>query len=247
VTEVPGFTHYAPGSRTTADWARELFRPGPYSATGVSTSTCTPQPTTRADGNIHVELVDLQDLPDGFDCLQGTGVTTQTMRLYLGDRLLGTADSSVADFAVPTGPGSGPYRLTYDEATSAIPVSTSTSTTWTFRSAAPAGVRLVRLPLLTIGYDLPLNLDNHPDGDTAVLTVARVAGSGSAPVTGLRLWTSTDGGATWAAAPIHALGAGRYAVTLPHVAAGQAVSLRAEAADAGGSAVDQTVIDAYHG
>jgi hypothetical protein len=111
----------------------------------------------------------------------------------------------------------------------------------------PVGPSLHRLPLLTVNYDLPLGLDNHPDGDTAILTASRVAGSGSASVKELRLWTSADGGTTWTAAPVHALGGGRYAATLPHVAAGQAVSLRVQASDAGGSGIDQTIITAYRG
>lgn len=245
VTEIPGFTHYAPGAKSSADWAREVFRPGPYSATALSTSGCAPQPSTRARGNIHVELVDLQDLPDGYDCNQGSGLTTQTMQLSRNGKLLGTADSNIGDFAVPA--DTGTYQLKYDESTSAIPVSSSTSTTWTFRSVLPTGTDISHLPLLTVGYDLPFNLDDHPDGETAVLNVARVAGSGTAQVTGLRLWTSTDGGTTWSAAPVHALGGGRYAATLPHAAAGQAVSLRVKASDAGGSAIDQTIITAYHG
>jgi hypothetical protein len=245
VTEIPGFTHYAPGSKTTADWAKQVFRPGPYSGTVLSVSACAPQPSTRAAGNIHVELVDLQDLPDGYDCLGLFNPTSQTMRLYHGGALLGTVNSSIADFAVPAGPGD--YRLVYDESTTAIPVSTQTSTTWTFHSSMPVGPSLHRLPLLTVNYDLPLGLDNHPDGDTAILTASRVAGSGSASVKELRLWTSADGGTTWTAAPVHALGGGRYAATLPHVAAGQAVSLRVQASDAGGSGIDQTIITAYRG
>ena len=31
-------------------------------------SFCAPGPTTRAPGNIHVEMVDLRDLTDGFGC-----------------------------------------------------------------------------------------------------------------------------------------------------------------------------------
>ncbi|HZP54701.1 MAG TPA: hypothetical protein VFB40_26215, partial [Actinocrinis sp.] len=198
VTEIPGFTHYAPGSKRAAEWAKQVFRPGPYSGTELSESACAPQPSTRAAGNIHVELVDLQNLADGYDCLGLFGATTEAMRLYHGADLLGTAASSVADFAVPAGPGT--YRLVYDESTAAIPVSTQTSTTWTFHSSAPVGPKLRRIPLLTIDYDLPLGLDDHPDGDTAILTASRVAGSGSAPVKELRLWTSTDGGATWISA-----------------------------------------------
>jgi hypothetical protein len=68
--------------------------PGPYSATAVSLSGCAPPPTTRSRGEIAVDLVDLQDLPDGFDCLAGdplwTPATSRTMRLYRDGRLIGS-------------------------------------------------------------------------------------------------------------------------------------------------------------
>ncbi|MBV9853232.1 MAG: S8 family serine peptidase [Streptosporangiaceae bacterium] len=251
--EVPGFEHYAPGSRRTADWARQPFRPGPYSATGLSLSYCAPQPTTRSRGDIHVELVDLQDLPDGYDCLGGpNGVipwlaaTSRTMRLYRDGRLAGSAGSSVADFTVPAAAAS--YRLTYaDNTSAALPVSTQTTTTWTFRSAAPAGLAPVRIPLLVVNYDLPLGLDNRPDGGTAVLSVTRIAGTPPARVTGLKAWTSTDNGKSWQLAAVHPLGGGRYSFTPPHAAPGQAVSLRVRAADTGGSGIDQTIMTAYRG
>lgn len=168
------------------------------------------------------------------------------MRLYRGSHLIGTTRGSVGTFTVP--PQAATYRLTYaDDVAQVLPVSTRTSTTWTFRSAAPAGSAQVELPLLLVRYHLPLNLDNHPDGGTAVLTVTRVAGTPRAKVLGLRLWTSVDGGTTWQAAPVRALGNGQFAATLPHVQAGQGVSLRVAASDAGGSKIDQTIITAYHG
>src|SRR5450755_4431105 len=249
VIEIPRFARLAPGSRQSASWVRQPFAPGPYSATAMSTSLCAPQATTRRRGDIHVGLTDLQDLPDGFDCLTAIGAltsTSRTMRLYRGSHLAGTGHSPVADFTVPA--TSASYRLSYvDNTAGVLPVSTRTATTWAFRSAPPAGLGAARIPLLLVSYDLPLNLDNHPDGDTAVLTVARVAGTPAARVTGLRLWTSTTQGKTWHAAPVRALGSGRYAVTLPRATAGQSVSLRAWAADTGGSSIDQTIITAYRG
>jgi subtilisin family serine protease len=250
VTEVPEFQHYAPGSRQTADWVREPLRPGPYSATQLSVSDCAPQPTSRSRGYIHVELVDLQNLPDGYDCLAGwvpwLTATSRTMRLYQNNQLIGESGFSFADFTVPAAAAS--YRLTYIDNTSAVlPVSTQTTTTWTFRSAAPAGLGAVRIPLLVVGYDLPLDLHNHPDGSTAVLSAAPVAGTPSSRITGLRAWTSTDNGRTWQAAAVRSLGGGRYSAALPHAAAGQTVSLRVSATDAAGSGIDQTIIAAYHG
>lgn len=245
----PGFASYAPGSVRTADWARQPFRPGPYSDTEVTDNFCAPLASTRSRGDIHVELTDLQDFTDGSDCLTGfapwESATSRVMRLYRGGSLIGTSDSSVADFTVPA--ATAAFRLTYDDHTSAVlPVSTQTRTAWTFRSAAPAGLSAARLPLLLVSYDLPLGLRNHPDGHTATITVARVAGTPAATVTGMRMWTSADSGRTWQPAPVRSLGDGRYAATLPDAAHGQAVSLRVQAADSGGSAIDQTIITAYH-
>lgn len=46
---------------------------------------------------------------------------------------------------------------------------------------------------------------------------------------------------------MRALGNGEFAATLPHVPAGQGVSLRVRASDARRSGIDQTIITAYHG
>jgi hypothetical protein len=253
VTEVPGFTSYAPGSEHVLDWVREPFVPGPYSG-APSVSFCAPLPTSRVRGYIYADLVDLQDLPDGFDCLGGfapepfwAAGTSRIMHLYLGSRLIGTTHNSFGMFSVPQ--RAGTYHLTYSTSIGQVlPVSTSTATTWTFRSAAPAGTgHQVHIPLLLVRYHLPLNLNNQPDGSTAILTATRVAGTPRAKVTSLRLWTSVDGGKTWQAAPVRPMGDGKFAVTLPTVTAGVGVSLRVAATDAGGSAIDQTIITAYHG
>jgi hypothetical protein len=252
VTEVPGFRQYTPGSTQAADWGREPFRPGPYSGTVATTSDCAPAPVTRSRSRIHVELTDLQNLPDGFDCLNLVGditpwptVTSRTMSLYSGGHLVGTQSLSDADFPVPATTAS--YRLTYtDDTSAALPVSTRTSTSWTFRSSPPAGDATARLPLLLVNYQLPLDLTNHQDSDTATLTIAPVAGTPAAAITSARMWTSTDGGRTWVASAIQSLGGGQFSASLPQAASGQAVSLRVTASDADGSGIDQTIITAYH-
>jgi hypothetical protein len=66
-------------------------------------------------------------------------------------------------------------------------------------------------------------------------------------VTGFSLWTSLDNGKTWQAARVHRLGGSRFAATLPQAASGQAVALRVQATDAGGSGIDQTIMTAYAG
>jgi subtilisin family serine protease len=245
VTEIP-LRKYTPGSTQTSEWVRQPFRPGPYSATGTTPSFCTPGASTRSRGNIHVELVDLQDLTDGFDCLtdmpEWDALSTRTMKLYAGDTLEGTIDRSHGDFSVPA--TAETYRLNYAvDASQALPISTKTSTQWTFHSDPVEE----RLPLLLVDYRLPLDLLNHPNGDTATFTVSRVAGATTAKATGLKLWTSLDDGATWQAADVSAAAGGKYTATLPHAGKGQAVSLRVRASDSGGGAIDQTIIRAYFG
>ena len=249
--ERPGLIRYAPGSQHTEAWARPPFRPGPYSGTTPALG-CVPNPTVRSRAEIHVEMIDLQDRPDGYDCLAlgfpnpWLQATSRTMRLYREGKLISSQHASSADFAVPVAPAA--YKLVYTDNTSrALPVSTRTQTTWTFRSAAPTGNNAVRIPLLLVDYTLPLGLDSHPDGSTARFAVARVAGTPRARVTGFRLWTSLDGGHTWQASPVRALGGGRFAATLPRVARGKAVSLRVQANDVGGSGVEQTIMTAYKG
>jgi hypothetical protein len=45
------------------------------------------------------------------------------------------------------------------------------TTTWTFRSAAPADGDRALVPLLVVGYRQPLDTQNRPTGDDATLTV----------------------------------------------------------------------------
>ncbi|WP_460335701.1 S8 family peptidase [Actinoallomurus acanthiterrae] len=244
VTQVP-IRQYTAGKTYTSAWVRQPFRPGPYSATGTTASFCAPGASTRARGNIHVELVDLQNLPDGFDCLTDDEdwykVSSRTMKLYAGAKLAGSTTHSHGDFSVPS--AAGTYRLVYDvDASKVLPVSSKTSTTWTFRSKPGEE----RVPLLTVDYALPLDLLNRPSGDTATFTVARVKGAAAAKATGLKLWTSLDDGKTWQAATVTGTN-GKYTAKLPKAGKGQAVSLRVQATDNGGGKIDQTVVRAYTG
>ncbi|MFB4314981.1 S8 family serine peptidase [Actinomadura sp. 21ATH] len=239
------FTERAPGSRIVKSWGVQPMRPGPYSATRVSASECTPLPSARTREVMTVHLADLQARPDRFDCgLPDPGAIKRRMTLHAGDREIGESTVQAARFAVPR--AAATYRLRYDtDASALLAVSNRTSTTWTFRSTGPAGTGTARLPLLTVDHDLGLDLLNRPAGRPATFTVARVEGTGAAPVTGMRLWTSADEGGTWTPVTVRALGGGRYSAPLPVPAEGQGVSLRVEARDAGGSAVDQRIMNAY--
>ncbi len=236
------FTELKPGEQVAHRWGRQPLRPGPYSGTGVSPSFCARYPTARTGQNMRISLVDLQVRPDGFDCLMHE--VKGHLELFAGDQKLGEKDGPFGDFTVPS--GAADYRLTYEnDASAVLPVSTRTSTSWTFRSRAARGNESANLPLLLVDYDLNLDMRNQPAGEHAVFTVARQVGSGEAKVTGLRFWTSADDGKTWQGADVTDLGGGRYSAPLPAPVKGQAVSLRVSAKDAGGSGIDQSIIRAY--
>jgi hypothetical protein len=79
------------------------------------------------------------------------------------------------------------------------------------------------------------------------VTASYQAASGPT-VTSLKLWTSTDDGATWQPADVTGDGNGTYTVTyqVPALArTSGTISIRAQAGDATGDTVDQTIYNAY--
>jgi hypothetical protein len=232
---------YAPGSRHQKVWVRQPLRPDWYDSVDSSPSDCVPAPPSRTRGSLHIELVELTDQHQRFACFDWGGDARRRLALYRNGKLLGSAASTVADFAVPAPVST--YRLTYDLDTSALlPVSTRVSTAWTFRSAAPRGTGSVPLPLLSVDYALPLDALNHPSGGPAEFVVHQAHGVPRQKITSFRLWASLDDGATWRPVTVRSLGGDRYRASLP---TGAAVSLKVSASASGGSAFDQTVIRAY--
>ncbi|WP_246158406.1 S8 family peptidase [Catellatospora sichuanensis] len=245
VTQESGRT-YAPGSRQQKVWVRQPLRPDWYDDPVPSSSSCAPTPVRRTSGNLHVELVDLTDEHQRFDCLgwgDGWSMTTRTLTLHRDGKLLGQRPESFGDFPIPV--GAATYRLTYDlDASALLPVSTRVTTAWTFRSAAPAGTESAPVALLSVDYALPLDVANRPTGGSARFTVRQAHGVPRQHITSFQLWTSWDDGASWQRVTVSADGDG-FAATLPTPSAGQAVSLRVKVGASAGSALEQTIIRAY--
>jgi hypothetical protein len=232
---------YEAGSRTTLNWLRRPLRPGPVGAPRGA-STCQPLPVRRSADTMHVWLTPFQDGLDRFSC---SDPVEGSLQLERDGAPIGSAEGYFADFPVPAEPGT--YRLTYQQTADRPYVEHRSSTTWTFRSAAPDGSEQVALPLLVVDYDLPLDTLNRPTGPTATLTVQQVTGVDRQPIERLRVWTSVDDGATWQRATARRDGEGGYRVTLPRVADGTGVSLRVDAQDVAGNRIEQTLVDAYIG
>ncbi|WP_432943516.1 S8 family serine peptidase [Kribbella sp. CA-253562] len=121
---------------------------------------------------------------------------------------------------------------------------TKTKTAWDFRSKKVAEDKAVALPLLQVGYDVPVDLTGRVPGRTHVVgfTVQQQAGAPAARSTSLQAEVSFDEGKSWRR--IIAVGArGHYIAVVP--AGKGTVSLRVSAADNAGNKVTQTVIRAY--
>ncbi|RZT79468.1 subtilisin family serine protease [Micromonospora violae] len=237
---------YLPGSQQTKIWARQPLHPGWSDNPAGTGYGCASNPTapSRTRGNLHVDLVTFIDQHDRVDCLRGKLIgVTRDLALYRDGKLVAKGSGPYADFGVPQ--QAADYRLTYDvDASLLLPVSSRTSTTWTFRSAGPSGTGSVALPLLALDYALPLDLANHPTGGTAEFTVRQSRVLSAQKVTTFQVWTSTDDGGTWQTARV-TRSADSYRVELPTVKTGKAVSLRVKAEGDAGSGIDQTIIRAY--
>ncbi|MEU9507327.1 hypothetical protein AB0D32_13715 [Micromonospora sp. NPDC048170] len=149
------------------------------------------------------------------------------------------------------------YRLTGRNANG------TTSTTWNFTSAAGVGktpppgflcaegsaTSCHAAPLVFLRYNTDADLaDAVTAPGTHRLDVTAYHHAPDAPkITSVSLWISTDGGTTWTHTPTTRQGDGRYTARyrLPRMAeTGGTVSIKAQAADAGGNTVEQTVLDA---
>jgi hypothetical protein len=238
-------THRAK-SRTSQSWFKQVMRPGlPAGLTGWEDGGL---PAYRESDELTVHVfpyVDQQQHAGWSD----PGDVTST-QLYTGDRLLADTTEPIGTF--PAVPGSATYRLTsrQQRSTPWWQYSTDVGTTWTFRSATPASGRQL-LPLLQVGYDVPLDITNRAVAgflNTFTLTVDHQPGVDGPRIKTVKAWVSYDDGATWKPVLLLPLGNGKMlALLLPPKPADTsgAVSLRVNATDTAGNSVDQTILRAY--
>ncbi len=226
------FETYAPRSRQEKIWVRQPLRPDWYGLADGSTSGCEPRPITRTRGYLHVELVDLTDQHDRFDCLgfgdAWTFLTKRKLTLHRNGQLVGEQAESFGMF--PMSPSMATYKLTYDlDATALLPVSTRVTTSWTFRSKEGMPIRLH-----SIDYALPLDTNNHPTDGRATFTIRNAQHRISSFV----LYTSVDDGVTWQRVDVRREGSAEFSAQLPK--SGRPVSLRVAT-----DGLEQTIISAY--
>jgi len=125
--------------------------------------------------------------------------------------------------------------------------STALATSWTFASRKEDDVYSRALPLLFPRLGLPADGLKTVAAGTVTIP-ARVQpnpGYDAGALAGARVWTSTDGGATWVEGTSKLTTSGADLVVDHTADAGKPVSLRVELTDAKGTKVVQTITRAY--
>jgi hypothetical protein len=179
-------------------------------------------------------------LPSNLD----KSVTT----VYRDGQLLGSAPASSVAF--PMVPQAATYKLVLD-VTKNQPwwtTSTKASTAWTFRSEH---TDRSLLPVMSIDYDLDVALDNTVQAGRATtlgLGFRYPKGLAAPKLRDVTLSASYDDGATWTQVPVTTTGAAsaKGVLTSPALRSTNGfVTLRVQATDVDGTAVEQTVTRAY--
>jgi subtilisin family serine protease len=163
-----------------------------------------------------------------------------------GDELIGHSDTpGGVGWQLP--PGRARYTVEVS-AQRTVPWSlleTGVDVTWSFETEPQVPAPPTALPIMVVRASGPVDGDSiAPAGVPYILTLQVEHQAGDAAVTGLELDVSYDNGAAWRRAPVVRIGRIGFALLL-HPAQRGAVSLRARAADAAGTTVEQTVLGAY--
>ncbi|MEW2503877.1 S8 family serine peptidase [Amycolatopsis sp. NPDC047767] len=234
---------YRPGTVTDDDWFTPIQRP--Y----LNNNYLGP---TRTGDQMRIDVPGYGNA-DHVGAISDAQHSSQTVTLFQGDTKLGESDNGLIMY--PTAPSSGPrqYRLVVANQRDAAlsPYSSSTTTAWTFTSAAPkvSGEQDL-LPLLQIRYDLDATgpvARNSKLGVTVEqrtpvsvgLTPVSIAGGGT--VRAPRVEVSYDDGTTWTRLSDDHRGG--YRLDAPKKA--RFASLRVTGSDSAGNSVTQTIVRAF--
>ncbi|MER5337863.1 S8 family serine peptidase [Micromonospora sp. NPDC002717] len=228
-------TGYAPGSTRDETWlGAAITAGGPQGGGAVR------------DGD--ALIFGLPEWVDSGGHYGWSGNTTDhaTARLFREGELVREIPCPACRNVIAVGADNATYRLTLEtQRPDWMPLSTRTSTEWTFQSARPTADS-EQLAMLWPRYELELDDQNRMSArgtrtfDLSILTASGEVSS----LEELKVWASGDDGGTWSSAETKRKSDGSYTVTVPAVGSGY-VSLRVSARDGHGSAVTQTLIRAY--
>lgn len=231
-----GFERYEAGEQLSTAWLSAVYSHGLVGLHGVR------------DGDlVEVALPHIAD-DHGHGTMVESG-TTSYLGLWADDELIAETDEWPGLLAEV--PAEAELRL--EQRTQVdhpeFPRSTELDTEWTFPSATTEDLQ--SLPMLDIRYGVQeLGLLNESPRqvrlDAQVLTMDTLDGPAPAPeLTSFEAWWSVDDGDTWTEAEVTLEGEGAVSVAFDAPEDAEFVSLRASAAEAGGSTVTEQVIRAF--
>jgi hypothetical protein len=217
-------------------WNRAVFGPSLPAAPDWFKSA------SRTGDEISIEILPFSDHPDRIGA--STVSRARTTLFRDGVKIGETADAGFGRFAVSPEPAA--YRLEVEAARAEVSeLSTSVSSSWTFRSGHVDGTRL--LPVSVLRFTPRLDgADSAPSGQRFVVPVTVQQQEGAAVIRTLSVEASYDDGRSWRRVPVHGSGTGQgWQAVLQHPAGAGFVSLRASAVDLDGNQVEQTIVRAY--
>lgn len=237
-------TAYPAGRTTKVDWQRGVFGPSlPDPRIGNPGRDALPWSSRDGDSlSIYVP-----SFADGTpNRLGDAGLKSEHTTVIRDGREIGASDSlALQTFAVPADEAT--YQLTKvtKRADDWTKLSPEISSRWTFRSKrTPDGVDTA-LPLLNVRYTPQLDERNRAAQGRFEfpVTVQTAFKAPARPIVALQLSASSDDGKTWHPVSVRRTGAATWKASLDQTAG--FVTLRAQARDAAGNQVDQTITRAY--
>ncbi|OLF14538.1 hypothetical protein BLA60_03040 [Actinophytocola xinjiangensis] len=233
-----------PGQLTTEAWNAAVFGPG-YSPDATS--------AVRSADTLALDIPLFTDAGLGRSGV--SVVNSGSTVLYQGETELGRTELPGAG-SFDVGPEPAVYRLIATADRDGLSrLSTSVRCEWTFHSVRPPdgttgkGKGGVGLPLMAIRYAPPDLDENNVVRAREIqlpVTVEWPAGSPeNSSLTALTVDVSFNDGRTWERAPATLDGPTTATAHIAHPSGARQVSLRAQATDANGNSVTQTVIRAY--
>ncbi|MGO8957420.1 MAG: hypothetical protein ACLQFR_08650 [Streptosporangiaceae bacterium] len=202
----------------------------------------------------------------GYYAGPGTAVTGSYAVYQDGVRIAhGNPVNGIAPVKLSPKPSVLTFVLTAGRFSPSYPLSSASSTTWTWRSAPRFGAevppswfcgftkagRLLRScavqPMMTVDYQVQgLQQDGRaPDGAQRIdLSFGHLQLAGDAAVTGASAQYSYNDGQTWQTGTVTPLGGGRFQMAF-NAPGGVDVTLRVHATDAAGGAITETILRAY--
>ena len=242
------FRTYDQGERVDRSWYDAPLRPGlwPEGAMERGADFLDIRLAGFVDGEGNVSHASDSGFEDGFDV---------AMRVFAdGEQVI---ESGYAEGRLGVPGDTEEFRVEYEVDNHApwARLSTHTSSAWTWRSTAPAEGEERVEPLLTVDYDLDVDLQNRllapsqRKGPRAVeFTVGHQGGAATSPIRGATLEVSYDAGESWRTIKnVRQAGGGRFVAQLPAAPKkgnDGTLSLRMTAEDAAGSTIEQEVLRA---